>query len=93
MTAKAKKNGKKNSKKNSTTKLWVEYLGFDDDVDAQLAGLVGMKPVVTSFSAETAMRELEFEGPEETIMQAEALLASVVASNEQLPRFFVSTEE
>ena len=85
MTAKTKKNG--------TSKIWVEYLGFDDYIDAQVTELIGMKPVASGFCAETGLRELEFEGPETKITQAEALFASVIASNEQLPRFIVSTEE
>lgn len=95
MTAKTKKNGTKTNgtKKSETARLWVEYLGFDDDIDAQVVELIGMKPVASGFYAETGLRELEFEGPEAKITQAEALLASVVASNEQLPRLIVSTEE
>jgi len=85
MTAKTKKNG--------TSKIWVEYLGFDDNIDAQVMELISMKPVALGFSAETAMRELEFEGSEEKIEEVEALLASVQASNSNLPRFIVSTEE
>ena len=80
------------TKKNGNSKIWVEYYGFDDLVDAQVAELVGLKLVASSFSAELVMRELEFEGSEKKIEEAEALLASVQASNDNLPRFIVSTE-
>jgi len=90
MTAKANKSV---SKKGEVTRFWVSYLGYDEDIDAEVVRWVGMQSIASSFSLLTAMRELEFEGAALKVEEAMHTLASVQASNNQLPNFTVITEE
>lgn len=79
-------------KKNGTATLTVEYLGFDEYIDAQIRELVGLPLSHSGFCALDGMRDLNFEGPEKKIEAAETLLHSVRLSNEHLPQLTVSVE-
>ena len=81
----------KKTKKVKTARLIVEYLGFSNSIDAQVKELVGLPLAGSGFAFLDGIRDLNFEGPEEKIFEAAALVHSALLSNDFLPEGKVAT--